>query len=224
MATPKFPVAGSATTQTSSSPIPTCCTLASCRTTLGGPGSCAGCALSSSTKHTPTAVFSDRTSPTCYAGYEGSANTTGANPVLVHRRVGHRPDPAASFSKLIGATAQEVSTDRSPKGALPSPCGNRLSRICTVKTGPQPAARSLPKPRICSPIWSAPACERSPSSSPGVEPKPSPRSPGTWSTRSTPRFPIASRHTARATCRPSGANSRSNCATGHFWAWLNLGT
>ena len=41
----------------------------------------------------------------------------GANPVFIGASA-TSADPAASFSKLIGATAQEVTTDFSPKGAL----------------------------------------------------------------------------------------------------------
>ena len=68
---------------TSSSPTPTCCTRASCRTTRSGRASSRTSASSSSTSSTPTAACSARTWPTCCAGSSASARHYGSTPQFI---------------------------------------------------------------------------------------------------------------------------------------------
>ena len=104
----------------SSSPTPTCCTPASCRTTPSGRASSRISASSSSTSSTPTAACSARTWPTCCAGSSASAPTTAP------RRSSSWPRRRSAIraSWRIGSSASRWK--RSPRAARP-PARRRFS-------------------------------------------------------------------------------------------------
>ena len=205
---------GPATTASTSSPTPTCCTARCCPATRAGRGSSARCATSWSTSATTTAASSAPTSPRSCGGC--GASRALRRPPDVRAGLGHRRRAGG-----LGRPAHRARRSwRSPTTARPAgrtalalwepPFVPGLGRERRARTplrrqrGRRPADRPRRRAGAHPRLRPVPARRRDG----GADRPPAARRgrPAAWSTRWRP--------TAAATCPRSAASSSRRCATG----------
>src|ERR1035437_362760 len=157
--TPQTPAAPSASAPTSCSPIPTCCTPASCRTTPNGRAISRTCATSSSTSCTTIAASTAAIWPTCCPASSASAssitpsrNSSAARPPSPTRANWPRRSPA-NLSNCWSATARRAARSFSSSTIRRSSTGNWAS---AAATSPRRGAWRSSSSRITCRRWSSP--------------------------------------------------------------------